>query len=350
MARNVHIAIRRGKAHSRRASLLLVAATALLTVAFGLGTGARAADPPAVDIGPITVNDGTAVVTGTVTEDPQANVGLQINGQNVGVDGSGGFSAVVPLDGQSDVVLTLTSTDGETTTIRIPASALGNGADGVLNDLREAGTSLELPPDGFQVVDGQMPVVNGRILNRDKLASMTVNGQDVLSVLGPDGSFSLPLTGPPSQNVTVVTTDLKGVSQSSAFRASTVSTTLKTNKGTSVSALGAKGVVIAKIRFDKRKLMSQNRLGVLVQVKDRRGYLIRGAAIRIKGLPQRYANGANRAGFTNRFGIKRFAYKLQKRAFTDQAPRRLTLLVRASTPRAAAKKVARVRLPLLPST
>jgi hypothetical protein len=351
MARNVHIAIRRGKAHSRRASLLLVAATALLTVAFGLGSGARAADPPALEIGPISVNDGTAVVTGTVGGDPTAAVDLDVNGENVGVDASGAFSAVVDLNGESFVELTLASSEGELTTIRIPVAVLGNGIDGVLDDLQEAGVSLEIPPDGFQIFDGQMPVVDGRVLNKNKLASLTVNGQDILSVLGPDGGFSLHLLGQPSEKVTVVSTDHKGVSQTSSFRASTVSTTLKTNKGTSVSALGAKGVVIAKIRFDKRKLMSQKRLGILVQVKDRRGYLIRGAAVRIKGLPQRYlANGANRAGFTNRFGNKRFAYRLQKRAFTDQAPRRLTLLVRASTPRAAAKKVAKVRLPLLPST
>jgi hypothetical protein len=351
MARSVHIGIRRGKAHSRRASLLLVAATALLAVAFSLGSSARAGGPPALEIGPISVNDGTAVVTGTVGEDPTAEVDLQVNGENVGIDASGTFHAVVDLDGESFVVLRLASSDGEITAIRIPVAILGNGVDGVLDDLEQAGVSLEIPPDGFQIVDGQMPVVTGRVLNRDELASLTVNGRDVLSILGQNGGFSTQLLGPPSQNVTVVSTDKKGVSETTSFRMSTVTSTIKTAAGTSVSALGAKGVVIAKIRFDKRQLLSHRRLGIVVQVKDRRGYLIRGAALRLKGMPLRYlANGAMRAGFTNRLGLKRFAYKLQKRAFTDSAPRRLTLVVRASTPRAAAKKVAKVRLPLVAST
>jgi hypothetical protein len=349
MARNVHIEVRRGKAP---AGTRLLALLALGVVAFGLALvrGAQAdGNPPGITLGPVTVNGDTAVVTGSVGGDPTAQADVQVNGQNIGVDASGEFTAVVDLSGESYVELTASSSDGQLTTIRIPVSVLRDGGQGVLDELREAGVSLDVPPDGFQIVDGQMPRVTGEVLNKGKLASLTVNGHDVLNLLGPGGGFSI--LPAPSQQITVVSTDHQGVSETSFFRTSNLTSTIATKAGTSVSALGAQGVVIAKIRFDKRDLLTHRRLGVVVTVKDRRGYLVRGAALRLKGTPLRYlATGASRAGFTNRLGVKRFAYTLQKRAFTDRMPRRLTLVVRANTPRASARKVAQVRLPLVAST
>ena len=112
-------------------------------------------------------------------------------------------------------------------------------------------------------------------------------------------------------------TDRQSVSQTSAFRSTQVTSAIQTKAGTTVSAAGAQGVVVAKIRFDKTKLLTKRRLGVVVTIKDRRGYLIRGAALHLKGMPLRYfAAGADRASFTNRVGQKRFSYLLKKSAFT----------------------------------
>jgi hypothetical protein len=350
MTRNVLIEeVRRGKAPAGRWSLAFLA-LGVIALALALVRAAEAdGNPPGITLGPVTVNGDTAVVSGSISDDPTAEADVQVNGQNVGVDASGNFTAVVDLDGQSYVELTASSSDGQITTIRIPVAVLQNGGQGVLDELQQAGVSLDVPPDGFQILDGQMPTVTGNVLNKDKLASLTVNGQDVLSLAGPDGGFSI--LPAPSQQITLVSTGHNGVTETTVFRTSNVTSTIKTKAGTSVAALGAQGVVIAKIRFDKRHLLTQRRLGVIVTVKDRRGYLVRGAALRLKGMPLRYfANGASRAGFTNRLGVERFGYTLQKRAFTDRMPRRLTLVVRASTPKAAARKVGKMHLPLVAST
>lgn len=347
MPRNVQMTFRK-PAGSPLGLARLGLVALLLACALALVSGARALDNPsaAITLDPVSVNDGAAVVSGSVGRDSAATVQLEINGQPVGVDSSGDFSAVVDLEHEAALVLSTTGTENEKVTIRIPLTALPqSGSVDVLDALNDAGISIDVPPDGFQVVDGQLPVVSGRVLNSDTLSSFTVNGQDVLTLLGPGGSFSIPLTGSDTKQVTFVATDRQGASQTSAFRTTQVTSAIKTKAGMTVSAAGAQGVVVAKIRFDKTKLLTKRRLGVVVTIKDRRGYLIRGAALHLKGMPLRYfATGAGRASFTNRVGQKRFSYLLKKSAFTTSA-RRLTLVVRADTPRASAKKTARLRLP-----
>jgi len=335
-----------------RTAFFAVAAV-VLTLAFALAAGAHASDKGSrITLEPISLANGTAVVTGSVGRDPDATGTLDVAGQPVGVDASGHFSTVVALDGQSTLVLTLDEGKGGVTTIRIPVTLLQNGAKDVLDELEAAGISLVVPSDGFQIVDGNIPTVSGHVLDRSNLAGLTVNGHDVLGLAGPNGGFSLPLPGgTSSRQATFVATDHRNVSQTTTYPTTTVTSVIKTSSGTSVSAAGAHGVVIARIRFDRKGLLTQRRLGIVVTVKDRRGYLVRGAALHLMGRPVRYlVNGANRAGFTNRVGVGRFAYRLQKQAFTSTFPRRFSLTVRASTPRAAAKKIVRVRLPLLPST
>jgi hypothetical protein len=347
MAHDVHInGFDSGRGRAAGRSMLLAFAAVLLTVALALVDGARALhEAPAIALGPISVSDGTAVVTGSVGRDSTAEAHLEINGQPVGVDASGFFSAVVDLDGESFVVLTLVTGGDETITIRIPLTVLEGGGEDLLDALQDAGITLDVPPEGFQVVDDQPPTASGHVLDQNKLASLRVNDKEALGLLGPDGSFSIPLVGSPKQ-VTVEATDRQGVSQTSAFRTTQVTSVIKTKAGKSVSAAGAQGIVIAKIRFDKRNLLAKKSLGVVLTVKDRRGYLVRGAALHLKGMPLRYlANGAKRASFTNRIGQKRFGYLLSKRAFTDRAPRRLTLVVRASTTRASTRTTVRFWLP-----
>jgi hypothetical protein len=319
---------------------------AFVVFALTLAGGARGlGNPPAITLGPISVLDDAAVVSGSVGGDPLAQAVLEINGQPVGVDANGDFSAVVDLDGETALLLSLVGGEGETIAIRVPTVVLLGGGDHVLDALNGAGISLDVPPEGFQAFDGQMPEVAGKVLNEKNLAGFTVNGQDVLHLLGPDETFSVFPSG--SRQVTVVATDRSGVSQTSAFRVKQVTTAIKTKAGTSVSAAGAKGVAIAKVRFDKRRLVSHKRLGVVVTVKDKRGFLIRGAAVRLKALPLRFvATGATRAGFTSKLGRATFGYRLHERAFTGKS-HRFAIVVRASTPTASAKKTVMLKLPTL---
>jgi hypothetical protein len=335
----------------RRPTTIVEVAVVLALVTFGLvlAGGARGVgNPPTVTLGPISVLDGVAVVSGSLGGDSVAQAVLQINGRPVGVDASGDFWAVVDLDGETALVLSLVGGEDETIVIRIPVTVLlGNGGNGVLDALTDAGISINVPPEGFQVFDGQMPEVTGKVQDDEKLSRLTVNGRDVLHLLEPNGSFSVFPRSESTRQVTVVATDRSGVSQTSAFRTTQVKTVIKTVAGKSVSAAGAKGVTIAKVRFDKRRLVSKKRLGIVVLVKDKRGFLIRGAALRLKGMPLRYlVDGANCAGFTNRLGRATFGYRLHEKAFTGKA-RRLTIVVRANTPTASAKKKVMLKLPAL---
>lgn len=84
--------------------------------------------------------------------------------------------------------------------LRIPLNASTLGVDGlikadVLKSLVDAGINLIRPADGFKIFDGQPLVVEGSVLDKDKLVSLTVNGIDVLKTLRPDGSFAQPVPG-----------------------------------------------------------------------------------------------------------------------------------------------------------
>jgi hypothetical protein len=176
-----------------------------------------------------------------------------------------------------------------------------------------------------------------------------VNGADVLRILGPGGLFTIAAPGSSStERVVVVATDRSGVSQTSTFTASRVTSAIATRAGTSVSAAGAQGIHIAKVRLDKRFLKSAKHLRAVVTVKDRRGFLIRGAALRMSAMPARHvANGPVRAGFTNRVGQAQFGYRMTPGAFKKGAlPKYLTLATRASTPKASATKRVTFRLPI----
>lgn len=268
---------------------------------------------------------------------------LRINGNPVTMNGAGAFSAVVNLSGNQDLVLA--SDDGGTTvTTRIPLSVLRSEGGNALARLQAAGISVDVPPGGFQVVDGNSPVVKGSVENPAALESLTVNGSNVLPRLGAGGAFSVT---PQGAGLTVGATDPLGVSQTTTFSTTSTSTVMETRAGTSVSAEGAQGIRIAKVQLVKTGLRKARRLGVVVIVKDGRGLLIRGAAVRVHGKPLRYmaGSGAVRAGFTNRVGRSRFGFRVHPGAFKQCACTRLKLTVRASTPRAAAKKAFKLRLP-----
>ena len=325
-------------------------AACVLALALALVNGARGEVVGApLTLGAITIEDGTAVLSGAVDD---VDALLEVNGVPVDVDDAGNFVTVVGLDGNA-ILLELAENLGETTTIRIPISALlENGGEGILNDLLAAGTEIDVPVNGFEVVDANGPIVSGNVVNADLLDSMSINGVDVLDRLSPNGGFSIALpwgsSTPRSQQVTVVVVDRRGVSQTSTFRTTNLSSVIRMNAGMSVSAAGARGVVIAKISFDEKAMKSSKRFGVSVTVKDRRGYLVRGAALRLTGAPARYlTTGSVRTGFTNRIGQAKFTYRLHPRAFAACGCQQLVLTARASTLRAWTKKSAATRLPAL---
>jgi len=84
-----------------RRILILVFAAALLTLA-----GSAQADvvKPLVVLGPTTVRNGTAVVSGTLGL-PGSAAELTINGQPAAVDAGASFAATVNLDGASRLTL-----------------------------------------------------------------------------------------------------------------------------------------------------------------------------------------------------------------------------------------------------
>lgn len=325
---------------------VLVAVLAGMSLVLTGGTVAALQAPP-LTIAGITINGNVAVVTGDIAD---ADAELEVNGLPVLVDDSGNFVAKVHVGLLDEIVLSLDGVSGEDVLIRIPLDVLQSGGrQGILDQLLGAGIQIDVPDGGFQIVDGQLPVVEGRVLEPDKLAALSVNGVDVLRILGPGGFFSTPAPGSSStERVTVIATDRSGVTQTSTFTPARVTSAISTRAGTSVSAAGARGIRIAKVKLDKRFLKAAKYLRVIVTVKDRRGFLIRGAALRMQAMPARHvANGSVRAGFTNRVGQKQFAYRMTPEAFKKGAlPKYLTLATKASTPRANASKRVTFRLPI----
>ena len=61
-------------------------------------------------------------------------------------------------------------------TLHIPLSVItSTDGQGVLDGLLNAGIRLEhVPADGFRVVDGQMPLIEGRVLNGRQLAALEI--------------------------------------------------------------------------------------------------------------------------------------------------------------------------------
>ena len=327
----------------RTARLCLAVALAALAVALAGSQSAHALSVPVL-IDSVTVGDAAVVVTGAVDSDL-----LEVNGQAIVVGDDGSFRAEVDL--AADVlVLDVLGSKSETVTIRIPIDVLlATHGNGVLDGLLGAGISIDVPDGGFRIVDGQLPLVEGRVLNDSNLASLEVNGRDVLRILGPSGLFSVApgsSTSTSRETVTVVATDGSGVSQTSTFTTTRVTSTIATRAGTSVSAVGARGIVIAKVALDKRFLKPAKYLRLVVTVKDRRGYRVRGASLRLHAMPSKHVkNGAIRAAFTNRIGQAAFGYRLKASACTGRPGNVLRFAMRAATPTSSATKRVTLRLP-----
>jgi hypothetical protein len=174
---------------------------------------------PVLTLGPTTVRDGTAEVSGSVSA-PGTGAELRINGRRTAIDDNGRFAAQVKAKG----VLRLALSDrlsGRKTTTTVPlasnvVSPRGLISPGVLWAVEEAGVMVLEPPGGFEVVDGRPVRVEGSVRNPGHLAALLVNGADMLDLMGLGHGFSARLRGT-SRSVRITVTDLQGVSQTTVL-------------------------------------------------------------------------------------------------------------------------------------
>jgi hypothetical protein len=328
------------------ASLVAVSCAALLLAS------AAPADTslPVVALGPLTIANGTATLSGSLGPGATASTIVTVDGRALSVDANGNFTGTVDLGGRTTLDLTVTSPTGETSTISIPlTTSIGPGGvipATVLDALRQAGVTLTIPPGGFATIDEQALRVLGSVVDPRALSSLTVNGKDALSLLQPDGTFAVTVPGT-EKAVTVTATDTKGVSETRTFPVHTFSSTVTTKAGTSVAATGAVGVTIAGVKYTTRGVKARKRITVAVTVKDRRGYLVRGARVKVRAVAFQHhlIVGRQQAKSTNTVGRASFTLKLRGAKFNKA--RRLFTVVQASTPSSSATRTTSVRVPKL---
>jgi hypothetical protein len=337
--------------HSRTARFGL--AIAVLSLGLLLATAATADPNPLqpITIGPISVGSGTVTLAAGSAVNPTTAV-VTVNGQPASIDAGGTITASVDLTGQSFLTVAITDpATGQTTTTTVPLNLTGTGGvvpAGVLDALEQAHVVVDVPSGGFTSTNGQPVLVSGSVADKDTLASLTVNGVDALSLLQPDGTFTVPVPGT-EKTVEVTATDKEGASQTSSYQITPLSPTggSSSAKSASVSAASANGVTIVGVRYTAKGVKAQKRISMTLVVKDKRGLLIRGAKVRVRpaSFQHNYVLGSQPARVTNTSGRVTFTLKLRAAKFKQ--PRRLFTVATATTPTAQASRTTSVRLPRL---
>ena len=326
--------------------LLAAAVAALAVLALTTPSAPGETLSPAVVLGPMTVANGTATVSGSLGA-PSSGVHLTLNGQPLAVDAVGNFSGAVNINGHSSLTFSLRNSAGEVTALTIPLTSniVGPGGvirPGVLSLLLKAVVSILKPLEGFRIQD-ELPLrIQGSVADRGSLAGLTINGKDVLSLIDRDRVFSVVLPGT-TKEVSVTATDTQGVSQTSTAPVLHASSMFTTPVGRSVAATGALGVRIAKIRYITRNVRRTKRMRIVVTIKDRRGLLVRNATVSVRSKYARRIVRNPRAKRTNRVGQAAFLLRARNRAFG----KRLVMVTVAKTPMAKATKASSVRIPKL---
>jgi hypothetical protein len=325
-----------------RQKLAGLAAFASIAVALAApGNAAAERVGPKLKLGPTTILNGLAVVSGTVTE-PSSKVKLTVNGQPLALTAAGSFTGVVNLNGQSVLSLSLRkSGTGESSTVTIPLTSGLVGPGGILSPdalaaLAQAAVSILEPVGGFVSVDDEPLEVRGEVANRDRLVGLSVDGIDALSVLETNRTFRVIVPGT-TKEISVVMTDTRGVSQETQYRVVTQSR--------SVSAREAQGVRIAKIRYFAKGVKRTRRLRMIVTVRDRRNLLIHGAVVTVRSARTGRIVGRSKIRSTNLNGKARFVLRVRRAAFG----KRNVFVTTAKTPHAKVTKRTTLRLPRLRS-
>jgi hypothetical protein len=326
----------------KNAMLALLAAVA---TGFVLVAGARSVDAPQLlTLNPIVVANGTAAVSGSVGG-AGARAQLTVNGHPLSLDATGGFAGVVALDGASSLELAVaTPATGERVVFEIPLTAALLGPGGVIpgnviDAVEQAGAKLLEPVGGFRTIAGEPLTVSGTVLDRDQLVGLSVNGKDVLGLLGPDQSFTIQLPGT-TKEITLTVEDAEGVTDTTYYRVLEPTTVLRTRAGDSIAASQATGLRIAKVRYSTRGLVRTKRVRMIVTVKDSRGYLVRGAKITVRSKAAGRLTRRSQAKRSGRTGQAGFVLRVRPRMLG----KRLVMVTVARTPTAKASKVSSVRL------
>jgi hypothetical protein len=318
----------------RKSQLLCV----IGAMALALVPGARPDSiPQLLTLGPVTVLNGTAVVSGTVGG-AGAGSQLTVNGHALSLDAAGNFAGVVSLDGASALDFSIGNSSGKAVDLSVPLALAGPGGiipAGIVDAVEQAGATLLEPAGGF--VGGQPLTVAGSVADKGQLATLAVNGTDVMRLLGPDQSFTLQVPGT-TKEITLTATDKSGVSETTHYPVLGSSAGV-TPLGPYVTASSAVGLKIAKIRYVAKGSRTR-RLKMIVTVKDSRGILVRGAKIKIR---------SKAAGRLKRRAQTKTSTKLGQAAFVLLVkPRflgkRLVMVTVARTPTAKAAKTTSIRL------
>lgn len=319
-----------------------VAALASLAVALVGPTAAGAENvAPQIKLGPTTILNGVAVVSGRVSY-PASSADLTVNGQPLELTVGGNFAGIVNLNGQSVLSLSLRNpASGESSTVTIPLNTNLVGLGGLLSPdalaaLEQAAVTILKPVAGFVSVGDEPIEVSGGVGNGESLGGLSVNGVDVLSTLKPDGGFVVPIPGT-TKEFSVFMADRQGVTLDTRYRTSRSSRT--------VSAADADGVRIAKVRYFAKRIKKTKRLRVVVTVRDRQNRLIHGAAVTLRSKRTDRILGRAFTKNSNLNGKVTFVLRVRRAAFG----KRTTFVATAKTPSATVTKRTAVRLPRMKS-
>lgn len=339
----------------------------------GAGSGGSAQPvQPLISLGPITVDNGVASVSGVVnasvgSNSANANVSVTVDAQPVSISAGGRFSAAVNLDAHAAVTVQAGDrSNGEAYSITIPASAIpaGGTPSDALVQLNADVVTLMLPADGFTIVDGVDITADVHVGNIAGIASLKLNGADLLAQLkvgssssssgtrakptkpsGKPGSVSPPSgTNKPAfrhhasakvsgaaKNVKLSVKGTNGASQTTTVRIQRIRSVIRFGRQISISAFGARGIHISAIRFNTSGVARTGRLGVTVTVRDRRHYLIRDAVVMLQPLAHRVSISGSLAQMSNLLGRTTFTVPVAGSALGH----RLYLTVIARTPRSS---------------
>jgi hypothetical protein len=325
----------------RRKLASLVALTVAIMALIGAPAAPGDTVAPPITLGPVTVANGLAIVSGTVAGTSPSSASLTINGQPLSIGADGRFAGTVNLGGQSSLSFAVRNhSTGDVITVNVPLTLNIVGPGGVisptvLSSLEQAAVEVTKPVGGFLSIDGQPITVSGSVGDRDQLAGLTVNGIDVMSTLKPDGTFTAPIPGT-TRTVSVRMVDRAGTSQTVTYPVSPVTSN-------TVSAADALGVRVASVRYFPQRTRSTKRLRMLVTIKDRRGLFVRGATVTVRSANLRRVIGRTKMKRTGKLGQVGFVMRLRPNAFRS----RFFTVTTAKTPKAKASRRTSVRFPRL---